>query len=755
MFFAIPNLSASTVRPVEKPWELSAAASAPHDKSKAEVIKWGQSNAVEHTFLSAYEGVSPGVRVSKSAENPPFRMHGLIVDYDAKVPENAVEYLMEKPPSEFAPQWFVRTTSDNGRLIWAFERPLLFTSHAHFKPFLVKLSKALRLPNWLAQLDAPALADPSRYYELGMKWEPVRPDKCIPMSHLQLWMFDTAKDLKFDNTRITSQTVPLKDVEAAVHERFPGRWQGYFDVGSRGVRFWDPGADNPTAAVVLPEGMMCFTGNKAFMSWGDIFGRSFTEQYEASAIAQVTEHTAYDGKEFWMLDDGMYKSVGKDDFTQYLRCSGYSGSKAKGATCSEIDLIENTIKVKRKVYKAMPFLYHPHGIIRYNGKTWLNTSDAVCTQPGAPFENCHLFSSGRRAFPTIYGILRSMFGKVGEDMESDDGGMNTEALVALLAWVKHFYVPSLNHKPQPGHAIVIAGHAGKGKTLFVDRILGGLMGCQSEDASEYMLNGEQWTERLVESAILCIDDNAVSGSSQAKAQQWTEKLKKYIATSRLVYNAKYKCTDTVPHFGRLVILCNLDPQSLKVLPSMDIGTSDKISLFQASPAQFKYDAREQLEAAIAKDIPNFARFLVEWDIPDKLRGGASSKRFGIDPYHDVELVEESRQQEHGTVIELLYSFLQSYRDHNPTKKWWEGTTVQLHTDLAGYMPEVAKEIKLASLSTKIGKLASRGDLNHLKYIEAKTKVRMWRFGFDLFGKATDEMLTPPSALDRIQGSEKL
>lgn len=50
-----------------------------------------------------------------------------------------------------------------------------------------------------------------------------------------------------------------------------------FELGARGVRFWDPLADCPTAAIVRENGMVCFTGAFPFQSWADIFGTDFID----------------------------------------------------------------------------------------------------------------------------------------------------------------------------------------------------------------------------------------------------------------------------------------------------------------------------------------------------------------------------------------------------------------------------------------------------------------------------------------------
>jgi len=44
---------------------------------------------------------------------------------------------------------------------------------------------------------------------------------------------------------------------------------------------------------------------------------------------------------------------------------------------------------------------------------------------------------------------------------------------------------------------------------------------------------------------------------------------------------KFKSSGEVPWFGRIIVTCNLDAESLRILPDMDLNTNDKISLFKA------------------------------------------------------------------------------------------------------------------------------------------------------------------------------
>ena len=78
MFFVLRNLSAIAAEPVEAPWTLKT--SVPEFASKEEYREWAKNPTTSHAFVSPVEGLSSVIRVGK--DNPPVKMHGLVVDYD-------------------------------------------------------------------------------------------------------------------------------------------------------------------------------------------------------------------------------------------------------------------------------------------------------------------------------------------------------------------------------------------------------------------------------------------------------------------------------------------------------------------------------------------------------------------------------------------------------------------------------------------------------------------------------------------------
>ena len=75
--FSLPNLQAQQVCRYDAPPVLVR----PAFPSKAAYRAWCNHEDTQHAFVSTFEGVNPGQRISQT--NPPVKLHGLIAEYDA------------------------------------------------------------------------------------------------------------------------------------------------------------------------------------------------------------------------------------------------------------------------------------------------------------------------------------------------------------------------------------------------------------------------------------------------------------------------------------------------------------------------------------------------------------------------------------------------------------------------------------------------------------------------------------------------
>lgn len=745
-YYYMPNLASTAVQPLEWPWEVVFEGYPDFVKDKPTYMNWVNAPQTKGCFFTLAEGVTKELRVSTSLRNNLFGIYGLCVDYDAPLHESLAEIaerLRNSPLSVYLPQWICRTFSNQARLIWEFNKLAMIVNDAHFKQFLILLNKKLKLNKWLPGLDGDALSRATQFYEIGREWCKVSgPEARVPNAELDHMLHDAATKVATLSSDSAGAKIPLTEIARAVQEKFPGRWDGPFVLGSRGVRFWDAKADCNTAAVVTPEGMLCFTGPSPFMSWSQIFGEAFVEAFAAASLADVLNNSAYDGRTFWVRNEhGVWIDVSKEDFRQRLQCRGHSASKARGATYSAVDKIEVTVKETRRVARALPFLYYPKDIIWYEGQQYLNISRATPLEP-VPVKNCDtdigLWEAGPKYYPFIHQLTMSMFAPnlaaVKESPPEDPDKAISEEIIQterLLAYIQHAYVNAIRGTPRGGHCLIIAGPVGKGKTLYVRRIFAPLLGGYSE-AAGHLVDGSHWTDEMVSNPVMCIDDS-LGAADHKEGLKFSARIKKYVANGTMVFEQKYMRSGKVPWPGRIVITCNLDAESMRIIPQSDISMRDKIILLKCTPSTIVFPTNDVVESTIARELPYFARFLMEWKTPESAI--SAEKRFGVKAYQHPELYDESmRQGLDAILLEIIEGYLSQPLTAKPKDKGEEFylvTMTQLHKDLSELHPGIMRDIRPRQLAVCLGNLEKNGyNIHKVKSSSAKL-AQYWKLGYDL------------------------
>ncbi len=208
--FSLPNLSATQVAPIE-PWTAELNHAPPAGLSKGDLSKWMSNPNTNGIFLSAFEGMNPHIRVGKA--NNPFRLHGLIADYDATMSEQELKKgLQDHAKAGMRPAYAHRTYSGHGRVIWLFESPLLLPEKL-VEPFLRIIKKETGAPKLLPGLD-DAILDPSKYYHYMGPLFKFSEDRIsdVAVNFMLSRAFDSAKKYRGEG----DQEIPLDEVRAAM-----------------------------------------------------------------------------------------------------------------------------------------------------------------------------------------------------------------------------------------------------------------------------------------------------------------------------------------------------------------------------------------------------------------------------------------------------------------------------------------------------------------------------------------------------------
>ena len=632
----------------------------PQFGSKAEFRTWCADPATDHCFYSMAEGDNQNVRISD--DNPVNKLHGFVADYDAPVDWPKIDDLLKaRCPEGLMPTYRSKTCSGYIRLVWEFEKPLPIAP-ALAEPFLKRLSDALKASMLTAGFDKTSLR-PSQYFEIGEDWTKIGNSLTDQLVRTTLLKAANDNTIKTEDTNI-----PIEDVAAEVEKRFPNRWSGAFEVGARGPLFWiDDGIDRD-GCQVREDGMICYSdrAGKGFVSWREIFGKKFIDQYEQKKLGNLIDQYWFKGKSFYKMLDGGPVTIPKEQLTLELRKAGFAIKLKKGQTISELEQAILSIANDCRVEEVAPVVFSKDRVVTYNSRKILNSCRATVMQPAADGDPVK--------WPWLNDFLTPFFAE-------DNDGKST--LPYFLAWYQRLYRAVLDHRLDQGQLLILLGSTGRGKTLLTNKIVGASVGGFS-DASDYLSGKTSFNKDLCGSAAWVIDDQTAA-ATYADQRKFVELTKRCVANPRLEYHAKYADAIPLPWSGRVMMSLNLDANSLAALPTLDSSNRDKIIALRVDgKTKVKFPSNEIVENTISSELPHFLRWLLDWQVPDNIK---DSSRFGVKTYIDS-FIEAAAydNSSRSAIAEMVEFFAKKVREVSSAPKW-RGTltefTVLLHDCNAG------------------------------------------------------------------------
>lgn len=699
--YQIQNLSGQDVIYAELPKGGSAL---DRPASKALYSKKITAPETQDCFVSMFSGMNPAARVN--ADNPPAYMHGVVADYDTPIPDEKRAKMLSKLTRK--PSWISTTFSGGTRAVWEFEKPLPLIGEAgYLKALLGAVARELHLRSAFGALDENAYYTPGQYYHIG--WD-LREAGGVPIGeeHTLLWQQEALA--KANWSRVGTE-VPLERVAEEVGKRFPGRWAGPFTEGARGVRFWDPEADNPTAAVVTPAGMVCWTGSAPFMTWAAIFGPDFCSEYKAEGEGRALKEGFFVGNNFWFKSpmDGGGERV--ECWASYNRVNaesllasryGLSTKGGKRGEQSQVKRVLGAIVNQKSLCGVLPFLYSREQTVMQGGRCFLNIS-MVEALPYRETDHAPTWGEG---FPWVAGFLDRLLGE--------------EQLPYFLSWLSRAYKGAVERTPQRGQAVYIAGPSGTGKSLLSAQVIAPLLGGR-EEATDYLTGGTRFNKELFSSGMWFIDD--ATPLSDAKAhRKYSAMMKKMVANSTFMVEGKFLEAVKVPWLGRLVVTCNDDPESLRILPQIDINNRDKLMFFHTSAQPLE---ERHPEACIKPELGAFAAFLYHYEIPEQCKGGS---RFGVEGYLHPDLYAEADDSGPGGIFrELMDNFLNAYFEADPNESELRGPALHIY-GLMSLDPAIRSAmdglVTSGNIGMRLGQLAAR-DNYPIRRVRGHGKQRSW------------------------------
>jgi len=544
--------------------------------------------------------------------------------------------------------------------VWLFAEPVGIPSHEFAVQFLKSLEAVVPFRN-LAGIDEPALIAPEKYYTNGCRWQKINPHSfphALLMGHLI--KFSEKFNWKGDKD---ATLIPLDIVSAQLKEKFPrfSEWPGDFVDGSQGPSFWIDGSESPKSAIVRPTGMQSLAAHrtKPFYFWPELIGAEFCNRYKTEQIGKATDGIYYDEKHYYSLNDaGVWCSDPKENIIGLLKTErGLSDLKRKGENTSEIERALVHIQRRNRVRVAAPFAFFPAGRTTLLGESVLNTHTRKAMTPAEkPGE-----------FPFLDKFLRTLFDPA-------------EQYEFFISWLSYYYKACLERKPRSGHAMYIFGGTSVGKTFCMRGLVGGLVGGFAEPQA-YFTGEDSFNSELFDYALWCIDDGSLS-KNYAMKQKVDEMIKRSVANPTMRCRGLYTKGATVSCQPRISVTGNLDAESKRALPDMDLSLREKIMVLKAHEvAQATFLPFDDMTAILARELPYLARFLLDWEIPPQCR--TADPRFGVANYLEKSLVESANQGSiSGAFSEILDEWQAMYfTQYEPAADEWSGTSLQLYKSI--------------------------------------------------------------------------
>lgn len=657
---ALANLMSSATAPCV-PWEWT-------QKAPAEVIgkankknrdSWINNPRTQWQVYSLWEGLNESLRISKGAKvdegNPPFRCFGLAGDYDAPVADEEIAHGLDRM-GDFRPAYFERTLSGNARFLWMFEEPVTVPSREFAVAFLKQAQKSIKFDLLCSGFDRPAFEEPNRYYTNSGDWYQLGEYR-ISRALVQGWVVETARTFRWEKQDVV---VPLPVVWAELQKKFPQHgWEGDFVEEAQGPSFFVAGSTSPKSAIVKSTGIFTFAAHspKPFWSWSDLLGSDFVKQYETSAIGRAVEGIYHDGQKYWAKDgQGNWRPYSKEDIREHLVISrSLDGERVRGEP-SAADMALEHIRHWQAIDGAAPFAFKKYGLFSVGSRRFLNTHTSRVLTPADGIATWG--PDGQ--FPWLSKFLSTL--------------LVTEMQLGVWnSWLHRFYKSAYDLNLDRGQNLFLLGPAGTGKTLLNQNIMGKLMGGGAE-AQDYLLGQTNFNSQLFEVALWTVDDSKSATSANSHAL-FSSMLKKLAANQSFEYHAKFRVPCTVEWQGRVLVTANDDEESLRIIPDLGISNLDKTILMRTTKTPIEFPSSREIEEILKRELPYYARWLLDFEIPERLRG---SSRYGVKSYHEESLLKEAEYSSRtSSFYEVLSDWHKMWFSDHPKERFWEGTAFQL------------------------------------------------------------------------------
>jgi hypothetical protein len=433
--------------------------------------------------------------------------------------------------------------------------------------------------------------------------------------------------------------------------------------------------------------------------WGEPAAGTPAATTPAQAMPPPEVYFEPAGQRYFRKDsDGHFIAASSAGVRRLLKGHGYASKAAPGESLSALDAALELIETRQNVSYAAPLAGHAAGMHLYHGRKILVTQSPKLIEPQA----------GR--WDTLQVILEGLLG--------DD------QLAILCGWLQVAIGALRRGVHRPGQCLAIAGPPRCGKSLL-QALITELLGGRSGKPYGFMTGTTDFNSELFAAEHLMIEDEAASSDPRVR-KSFGAMLKAFAVNRDHRCHAKNREALMLCPLWRLSITLNDDAPSLLVLPQLDEGIADKITLLHASPLErWPIDTahpggEELLWRTLMEELPAFVAFLDDFQIPPTLR----EPRFGIATFHNPTLLGlmDSATDEM-RLLDLIDGHL--FANAADPEAPWRGRAAELEELLVARCGQPAKRLFFSNSAcgSLLGQLARKhpGRVRNLSTVQGHTR----------------------------------
>jgi hypothetical protein len=217
--------------------------------------------------------------------------------------------------------------------------------------------------------------------------------------------------------------------------------------------------------------------------------------------------------------------------------------------------------------------------------------------------------------------------------------------VYFHAWAKIALESMREGEPgnwRAGHALVLTGPAGCGKSRLQENVITALLGSRQADPQKFLFGGDDFNGDVFCAEHLCLGEVPLPSQRTVDRTALAEKIKQVVANGAQRMRLMRTEPWTVYPFWRLTISLNDDPDKLRSLPLITSDFGDKVLIFHCNRVPLPMPTvslaeRKAFTDAMAAEVPGYAWWLLNvFEIPEELQfypDGRDATRFGFREFH--------------------------------------------------------------------------------------------------------------------------